>query len=735
MPRSGGPRLKRPASSMPRSALPIGIYHIVGLALTVIAVLALIGLATGDGVVAGAVGGALAALFGRPAWLAVFVLLAIGIATFVAGFTPLRLVSASTVLMAVIFVSALSGLTHLATGLAAEPSGSTGGGFLGRAVGWNMVVALGYSGAYAVLFILIVFGLAFALLRPRPGLRYVGALGRIVIEGLRSIRRLAGSTARRFEVRRPATDSTPALSDKASPPKQNQASENGTVENWQQAPLIKVKLSPSPAEVQKQEVADSDSGKETSQGRWQLPPLELLDKPSRTGRVTDAEIAENASLIESTLASFNIEANVREAIPGPVVTQYCLSPGSGVKVAKISALANDLALALSAKSIRIEAPVPGRPFVGLEIPNRDPATVTLRELAESEEYQSMDASLRVLLGKTVADDAKIDTLTTMPHLLIAGSTGAGKSVFLNSLILSLLLQHDPDELRLVLIDPKMVELVAFNDVPHLMMPVVVRPDEVVSVLAWASREMGLRYKTLSEAGYRNLLSYNDDAEANGFERMPYIVIIVDELADLMMTASAEVERHLCRLAQMARAVGIHLVISTQRPSVDVLTGLIKANFPTRVAFMVSSQVDSRTILDRAGAERLIGSGDMLFSSSESGRNVRLQGAFSSDSEIQKVVTFWAEQGDSSRLTSDEVAAAASEPDDSELELYGEAAEIVRQHSFASAALLQRELQVGNKLARRLIEILEEQGVVGPPIEGRPSREVLADRAVEPEEVI
>ncbi|MCY4109540.1 MAG: FtsK/SpoIIIE domain-containing protein, partial [Chloroflexi bacterium] len=337
-------------------------------------------------------------------------------------------------------------------------------------------------------------------------------------------------------------------------------------------------------------------------------------------------------------------------------------------------------------------------------------------------------------GKTVADGAQVDTRSEMPPLLIAGSTGAGKSVFLNSVILSLLFQHHPDELRLILIDPKMVELVAFNDIPHLMMPVVVRPDEVVNVLAWASREMGLRYKTLSDTGYRNLQSYNQDAEAEGREKMPYIVVIVDELADLMMTASADVERHLCRLAQMARAVGIHLIIATQRPSVDVLTGLIKANFPTRVAFMVSSQVDSRTILDSAGAERLVGRGDMLYSSSESSRSVRLQGAYSSDSEIKKVVKFWAKQGDLARITPEEVAAAAEEPDESELEMFEEAADIVRQHSFASAALLQRELQIGNKLARRLIEMLERQGLVGPPIEGRPSREVLTQGVLEPEEV-
>ena len=732
MPKTGNPRLKRSTSTPARFSLPIGTYQIVGLVLTVISVLALIGLATDDGIVAGAVGGALAELFGRPAWLSVFVLLAIGVTTFASGFTKVRLVSAPVVAIVVVFVSALSGLTHLATGLGAQPSGPTGGGLLGRAVGWNMVVALGYPGAYTILIILIVLVLAFALLRPGPGLGYVAALGRFVIEVSRSIRRFVVATAVRLEARLRALENARGKSASA-PSGKRGAATTAKDDKWQQAPLIKVK-SPQVQSVDANQGAAEGESETEDAGRWRLPPFDFLDQPNRSRGVTDEEIAENAAIIESTLASFNVEARVQEAIPGPVVTQYCVSPGSGVKVARITALANDLALALSAKSIRVEAPVPGRPFVGLEFPNRKPATVTLRELMESEEYQSMDSALRLLVGKTVADDAKIDTLSTMPHLLIAGSTGAGKSVFLNSVILSLLFQHHPDELRLILIDPKMVELVAFNDIPHLMMPVVVRPDEVVNVLAWASREMGLRYKTLSDTGYRNLQSYNQDAEAEGREKMPYIVVIVDELADLMMTASADVERHLCRLAQMARAVGIHLIIATQRPSVDVLTGLIKANFPTRVAFMVSSQVDSRTILDSAGAERLVGRGDMLYSSSESSRSVRLQGAYSSDSEIKKVVKFWAKQGDLARITPEEVAAAAEEPDESELELFEEAADIVRQHSFASAALLQRELQIGNKLARRLIEMLERQGLVGPPIEGRPSREVLTQDVLEPEEV-
>ena len=734
MPRSADPRLKRSSSAPVKLGLPLGLGQILGLALAVISVLGFIGLATGDGIVAGAIGGALASLFGRPAWLAVLILLLMGVATFVSSVGGRRIVSASSVFMAALFLASLSGLSHLTTGLESEPSGRTGGGFLGQLVGWNLVLGLGYSGAYAVLIILIILGLGLALLRPASGLRLVEVIGVIVIRGIRSAWRLSVAMVRRLDARGAKSGGSPAEPVKQGASKRTETPITSRDDQWQQAPLIKTKSNDEPSEPAADgpvEVAVDDA---QADGKWRLPPLELLTAPESRERISEDEISENAALLESTLASFGIEARVAEAIPGPVVTQYCLSPGSGVKVSKISSLANDLALALSAKSIRIEAPVPGRPYVGLELPNRHPAKVTLRELLESSEYSSSNDPLRLLMGKNVADVVEVNSLTAMPHLLIAGATGAGKSVFLNSVILSLLCQHDPDELRMILIDPKMVELVAYNDIPHLLMPVVVKPDEVVPVLAWASREMGRRYKVLSDAGYRNLRSYNDDADATERERLPFIVIIVDELADLMMTAPAEVERHLCRLAQMARAVGIHLVISTQRPSVDVLTGLIKANFPTRVAFMVSSQVDSRTILDTGGAERLIGQGDMLFSSSDSGKKKRLQGAYPSDSETLRITKFWADQGDSARLTHEEVA-AAEEPEESELQLYEEAAEIVRRHTYASAALLQRELQIGATLARRLIDILEEQGVVGPPIEGRPSREVLKDEALEPEEVV
>ena len=717
MPRSTGSPRRR--SSAPREVenTTSTAGRVLGFLLAAVSLLALIGLLSPDGIVAGALGKAFATLFGRPAWLAVIAFIGIGVASLASAWGSRRLLGGTSVLFAVIFLASLSGVIHLASGQGPAASGPNGGGLLGRAVGWNVALALGRPGAYVALTIIMLGGLV-AATRPPSSLRYVGYLGRLVIAALGASTRAGIAALKRLEER--SSPLTPRRS--KPPPKPHRVEAQAEEKRWEQAPLIKVKTSLAPRPSP--EGAPADAG--PKKGRWSLPTVDLLSGPDRPERVPESEIAENAATIEATLASFDVEAKVIEAVPGPVVTQYCLRPGQGVKVSRISALSSDLALALSAKSIRIEAPVPGRPFVGLELPNRVPATVTVREVIESAEFAKLRTPLKVLLGKDVADESKIDSLTTMPHLLIAGSTGSGKSVFLNSLMVSLVFQHSPDELKLILIDPKMVELVNYNQIPHLQMPVVTEPEQVVSVLAWASQEMTRRFRLLAEAGHRNIQSLNKAAEEEGGERLPYLVIIIDELADLMMTAPAEVERYVCRLAQMARAIGIHLVISTQRPSVDVVTGLIKANFPTRVAFMVSSQVDSRTILDSAGAERLVGRGDMLFAASDSGKLVRIQGAFASDEEISRVVEFWAVQGSAKMVTAEEIAAAAEAAGESDSELYTDALELVRRYRFASAALLQRELQVGFRKAQKLIETLESQGIVGPAQEGRPSREVLAE---------
>ena len=686
--------------------------------LALLSLVGFLGLVSFDGIVSGAVGVAFTDLFGRSAWLAMLVLFSLGAGTAIGSLLGRDFITGANAIAGVTLIVAVAGLIHLSSGLEASASGREGGGIVGYHVGWNLQRALGGFGAFIILLLASLGGLTFSIRLPLVSIRHVGLLGHLAIVALLWTRRRARRLIDRLEAR--AVDDVPTAAPRSAgrpaPPAAPDESPNG----WEQQPLLKIKNTVPVAAATAIGAAPPDSS-----GPWQLPSLDLFEPPPERERVSPEEIEENAAMIESTLASFNVDVRVVEAVPGPVVTQYCLSPAAGVKVARISSLSNDLALALSARTVRIEAPIPGRPYVGLEFPNRNPAVVSIREMLESTAFAEATDPLMLALGKDVADEARVQSLSTMPHLLIAGATGAGKSVFLNAVLISLLYRHSPDDLRLVLIDPKMVELVIYNDIPHLKMPVVTRLDEVVSVLAWATSEMTRRYTLLSGTGHRNLAAYNLDAVENDREKLPHLVIVIDELADLMMTAPAEVERYVCRLAQMARAVGIHLVIATQRPSVDVVTGLIKANFPTRVAFMVSSQVDSRTILDSGGAERLVGRGDMLYASADSGKLVRMQGAMADDDEIRSLVNFWAGQGDTDRVSRDEIADAVESGEREDEELVTGAVELVRQFRYASAPLLQRELKVGSRKAKKLILLLEDRGVVGPEREGQPSREVLA----------
>ena len=476
-------------------------------------------------------------------------------------------------------------------------------------------------------------------------------------------------------------------------------------------------------------------------GEWKLPPLTLL-RHATPGQLSENDIRQKVKVIESTLNDFDVPARVVEVNQGPAVTQFGLEPGfrekrdrtgavvrrEKVKVSEITALANDLALALAASTIRIEAPVPGRAVVGVEVPNSTTALVTLRGVLETPAFQRLVAKSRlaIALGQDVSGQAVAADLAKMPHLLIAGSTGSGKSVCINSIITSLVLHSTPAELRLLMIDPKRVELSNFNDIPHLLRPVVVEVDRVVGVLKWVLHEMEERYKKFELTGVRNLEGYNRLCHLKGGrEPLPYIVLLVDELADLMMTAPEEVERSLCRLAQLARATGIHLVIATQRPSVDVITGLIKANFPTRISFAVTSQVDSRTILDMAGAEKLLGRGDMLFMPTDAAKPVRLQGTYVSDDEIESIVAFWKRQG-MARYVEELVQMPkwTGDLDGESDELYEKAVEIAGQYSRLSASLLQRKLRIGYARASRLMDLLEDNGVIGAS-DGPHSRESLA----------
>lgn len=464
---------------------------------------------------------------------------------------------------------------------------------------------------------------------------------------------------------------------------------------------------------------------------YQLPPLDLLEADS--GEPTSGDIKANANIIKRTLQHFNIDVEMAEVNIGPTVTQYTLRPAQGVKLSKITALNNDLALSLAAHPIRIEAPIPGRSLVGIEIPNKSVTKVRLRNLVDQPEFSQENKMLTLALGRDVAGVPTFTALEKMPHMLIAGATGTGKSVCLNSLILSLLCRHAPNFLKIILIDPKRVEFPVYNGLPHLLTPVIVESQKAINALRWAVGEMERRFETLSNEQVRDILSYNKKfLEGKLEEPLPYIVIIIDELADLMASHGRDMEAAIVRLAQMARAVGIHLVLATQRPSVEVITGLIKANITTRVAFQVASQTDSRTILDASGAEKLLGNGDMLFLSGDSSKARRIQGAFVSDKEVKKVVEFIAKQTKDVHYADEVVQSQSgsrgglmSESGEAVVDddLYEEAKQIVIQTRKASASLLQRRLRVGYARAARLVDMLEENGVVGPG-EGAKPREVL-----------
>jgi S-DNA-T family DNA segregation ATPase FtsK/SpoIIIE len=472
-----------------------------------------------------------------------------------------------------------------------------------------------------------------------------------------------------------------------------------------------------------------------------LPPLDLLEG-GNLARVSSKEINLTAGLIEKTLADFGLSARVVDFRTGPVVTQFAVEPGylehvgqdheirrQKIRVSQISALANDLALALSAPTLRIEAPVPGRPYVGIEVPNRRPSMVRLRPIMESEAFQSISSPLTIALGRDVSGSAIAADLAMMPHLLIAGTTGSGKSVCIASIATCLAVDNTPEDLRLVMIDPKMVELIRFNGLPHLFGKVETELTRIIGVLRWCMVEMDRRYRLLEEAKARDIDVYNRRMRRRRHaERLPRIVLMIDELADLMMMAPDQTERTLVRLAQMARATGIHLVIATQRPSTDILTGLIKANFPARISFAVASNVDSRVVLDTGGAETLLGSGDMMFLSPEAGAPVRLQGAFVDDREIERLINYWrkevGEGVEVQELTPWEEMIARDAAMADRDEILEQAIELVRRKGEASTSLLQRDLRVGYPRAARLMDELEAMGVVGRAQKGGRTREVL-----------
>lgn len=487
--------------------------------------------------------------------------------------------------------------------------------------------------------------------------------------------------------------------------------------------------------------AGTISGRKKTGGKYKIPPVSLLDEvPADQGEIDKEALLENARILEAALRDFDVAGRVVEVSPGPVVTRYEVEPAPGVKVNRIVALADDLARVMSAKGIRIQAPVPGKSVVGVEIANQERQTVYLRELLESSAFRKAESKLSMVLGKTIVGEPFVADLTRMPHLLVAGATGAGKSVCINGLISSILFKATPEEVRFLMIDPKVVELTIYNDIPHLMVPVITEPKKAAEALKWAVAEMEARYQKLARLGVRNLVDYNRklsgkeaQAREEGLEperAMPYIVIVIDEFADLMLTAPADVETSLMSLAQKSRAVGIHIVLATQRPSVNVITGVIKANFPSRIAFQVASKTDSRTILDCNGAERLLGRGDMLFLPGGQGEPLRVHGAFLSGEETERLVA----SIKANEYQAEEVAVFADPADirsssPGRDELFDEAVRLVLEYQQASTSFLQRRMKVGYSRAARLMDELENAGIVGPAEGARP-RQI---RAVEEEE--
>lgn len=523
----------------------------------------------------------------------------------------------------------------------------------------------------------------------------------------------------------------PAVKEEDAIPVEAEAEEEEENEG-EKIPVEKIAEQLEQAEAQAEEVDEVEIP-------WEFPPMDLLSDASLDIKLNQDFLKEKAEAIKEKLSQFGIEVKMNDVHVGPTVIQYTLKPNEGIKLSKITALKNDLALALSAQAIRIEAPIPGKGLVGIEVPNDTREIVHLREMLESDELKKLQkksgSKLLIPVGRNVSGQPVMADLAKMPHLLIAGATGSGKSVATNAMLLSFLYQNSPKDLKMILIDPKQVELRGYNGIPHLLTPVITEPDKAAIALRWVVAEMNRRYTVCADAGHRSIDDYN--ADPNSPQTMPKILVLIDELADMMMAAGKEVEASICRIAQMARAVGIHLVIATQRPSVDVITGLIKANIPARIAFTVASSIDSRTILDGMGAEDLLGQGDMLYLSGTMGKPFRLQGVFVSSDEIQKVtnrvkLTIEDEPVYNEEITSKKTAGIqvngvpASGVVDSDDELYEQALEIIKRNQKASATMLQRHLKVGYSRAARLIDSLEENGVIGAS-QGAKPREVFVSR--------
>ena len=612
------------------------------------------------------------------------------------------------------------------------------GGSLGRSIDGALTGLFTVFGAWALLIAGLVIGLIVTI-HFSPGALLVAAVGamRAANEERARLQELVAAPA--AEKPKPAAKATPVPKPAAAPEppvvRALPTPEPKHVWDIDEEPAAPAAVAVAVAEEEREPVAPvmrvvAEPQDDLPEIEWKLPSIALLDTvTARRERMAD-EIKRNVKVMESTLQQFGVEAKVIGVNPGPAVTQYEVQPGAGVQVKRITALQNDLSLALAAAPLRIEAPIPGKSAVGIEVPNKAASLVTIREVIETAAFREGSNLLALGLGNDVSGQSIVADLTRMPHLLIAGATGQGKSVCINALITSLLFQATPDHMRLLLIDPKRVELTGYNGLPHLALPVLVESHQAAAALRWAVAEMDRRYKLFSAEGVRNIAAYNDKAAAKLARPLPYIVIVIDELADLMMVAAGEIEELICRIAQLARAVGIHLIIATQRPSTDIITGLIKANIPSRIAFAVGSQVDSRVILDTSGAEKLLGRGDMLYQPVDAGKPTRIQGAFVSDQEVDGVVSFWKSQAPPRYMDEILEEGAVSDWEGGERReerkldpLFARSARAVAAEGAASVSLVQRKFNVGYSRAGRIVDQLAEHRVIGG-YQGSKSREVL-----------
>lgn len=683
------------------------------LAVALLAVVAFLAVFLGS---AGPVGSwldqALASLFGYGRYVAPLVIL------YVAGrlaFPEKFQASFQGKLGFTLFATALLGLVNLLLHPTTEamlfPDNLAGaGGYFGLILGYPALAFLGFWAGLVALaaLLLLAFGLTFNASLEELAARFRFLRG-LTLPSLRWPRRGEAQEYSGFE-RREAPTSSPVAD-----------ALDGTAPRVSAFPTPAAERMTTPAD---QAALPLEAASPKRIRRYNTVPTDLLEASG--SKPQGGDISARQFTIKKTLENFGIPVEMADISVGPTVTQYALKPADGIKLSRITGLSNDLALSLAAHPIRIEAPIPGKSLVGIEVPNHTIAIVSLREILESREFRERKSSLSFAIGKDVAGKPWVGDLARMPHMLVAGATGSGKTVCLNSILVSLLYANTPETLRLILVDPKRVELPVYNGLPHLLCPAITEVPKTINALKWAIGEMDRRFEVLSKAGKRDISAYNEDAA----EKMPFIVIVIDELADLMVASAAEVEASIIRLAQMARAVGIHLIVATQRPSVDVITGLIKANITARVAFSVASSTDSRTIIDTTGAEKLVGRGDSLFVTAELSRPKRIQCCFVSDREIRRVVDFITSQLDepvqyTEAVTDKKGAGGASlgGSDDDDDELLDEAQAVIVQAGKASASFLQRRLKVGYARAARLLDLLEERGIIGPG-DGAKPRDIL-----------